>query len=140
MSLRILGTYLPRILQPSSTQHLEKKKKKKILAEKMADTQSPGARVQDTAEDRKAATALASLDAAPDDTTNKDLDSEAVTKAIKTLGSNPAAPKPTRNIKVDDADVALLVDQLELPRGKAAELLRAHEGDAVGAMRAWVGA
>jgi len=36
------------------------------------------------------------------------------------------------------ADVGMLVDQLELTKGKATELLKAHEGDAVKAMTAYV--
>ncbi|KAG6006337.1 hypothetical protein E4U21_007140 [Claviceps maximensis] len=98
-----------------------------------------------SAEDRKAASALASLDTAGNEeaANNKQVDREAVTKAMKSLGgsksasASKAAPS-NKNIKVDDADVALLVDQLELPKGKATELLRAHDGDAVGAMKAWV--
>ncbi|KAG6041808.1 hypothetical protein E4U41_001552 [Claviceps citrina] len=104
-----------------------------------------------SAEDRKAASALASLDAAgAEDTTGnpKEVDSEAVSKAMKSLGGGGSGSKPasgngrsapaSKNVKVDEADVALLVDQLELPKGKATELLRAHDGDAIRAMRAWV--
>ncbi|KAG5981914.1 hypothetical protein E4U55_002533 [Claviceps digitariae] len=97
-----------------------------------------------SAEDRKAASALASLDAAGNEetTNNKEVDREAVNKAMKSLGGSKSAsaPKaaPSKNIKVDDADVAMLVDQLELPKIQATELLRAHDGDAVKAIRAWV--
>lgn len=41
-------------------------------------------------------------------------------------------------IKVDQADVSLLVDELELSKTKATDLLKAHEGNAVQAMRAYV--
>ena len=41
-------------------------------------------------------------------------------------------------IKVDQADVSMLVEELDMSKGKATELLRAHEGDASKAMRAFV--
>lgn len=45
-----------------------------------------------------------------------------------------------RKIKVDQADVTLLVEQLDLSKAKATELLKAHDADAVKAMTAWVSA
>lgn len=48
------------------------------------------------------------------------------------------AAAPAKNVKLDAADVALVVDQLDLSRPKATELLKAHDGDAVEAMRAYV--
>lgn len=127
----------------------------------MADNRPP-ADVQDelpaaaqSAEDRKAASALASLDVSHDDATaSKDVDRRAVDEAMKRLGaaaaasssavsasSKPVAAKPAvpvKNVKVEPADVALVVDQLDLARPKAMDLLRAHDGDAVEAMRAYV--
>ncbi|KFA74092.1 hypothetical protein S40288_03805 [Stachybotrys chartarum IBT 40288] len=108
-----------------------------------------------SAEDRKAASALANLDAADDtSSSNAKVDQEAVSKAMKQLGGGGSAgtaakagtggaaanapPAPRKNVKVDQADVALLVDELDLTKAKATELLRAHDGDAVGAMRAFV--
>ncbi|QPG95829.1 hypothetical protein C2857_002212 [Epichloe festucae Fl1] len=96
-----------------------------------------------SAEDRKAASALASLDATGnEEAANKEVDREAVNKAMKSLGGSKSStapkPAPAKNIKVDDADVALIVDQLELPKAKAIELLKGHDGDAIKAMRAWV--
>ncbi|KAL9102224.1 MAG: hypothetical protein Q9163_002606 [Psora crenata] len=41
-------------------------------------------------------------------------------------------------IKVDQAEVGILVEELDLPKGKAMELLRAHEGDFGQAVRAFV--
>ena len=105
-----------------------------------------------SAEDRKAASALASLDASNDDAAaGRDVDQEAVNKAMKSLGGGAAAASsktnasaakaaPAKNVKVDAADVALVVDQLELTRAKATELLKAHDGDAVKAMRGFVNA
>ncbi|KFH46447.1 hypothetical protein ACRE_027390 [Hapsidospora chrysogenum ATCC 11550] len=107
-----------------------------------------------SAEDRKAASALASLDTAsagdeaPD---ASNVDKDAVTKAMKNLPgggggatSGPAAAAaaaaaaPARKtVKVDAADVALLVDQLDMSKPKATELLRAHGGNAVEAMLAY---
>lgn len=75
-----------------------------------------------SAEDRKAAAALSSLDAPRDDdgSTTKDVDREAVRKAMDRLAgtgaANGAATKKTEDkqapkkvIKVDAADVSLLV-------------------------------
>ncbi|KAH6885847.1 hypothetical protein B0T10DRAFT_550363 [Thelonectria olida] len=95
-----------------------------------------------SAEDRKAASALASLDA-DESAGSHNVDADAVNKAMKTLGGSSSAPKPasaSKNVKVDPADVALLVDELDLPKPKATELLKSHEGDAVKAMRAYVNA
>lgn len=106
------------------------------------------------AEDRKAASALASLDTPSDAAatpSNDNVNSEAVSKAMLRLGDEKAkkpaaaaaAANPTssaavvkKNIKVDAADVALVVDELEVTRAKATELLKAHDGDAVATLRA----
>ncbi|ATY59205.1 hypothetical protein A9K55_003350 [Cordyceps militaris] len=105
----------------------------------MADEQAP---VPANAEDRKTANALANLDDSRDDTSASSaaapVDLAAVSKATK----GPAATKDAayKNVKVEAADVALLVEELELPRPRATELLKRHEGDAVKAMRAYVAA
>ncbi|KAG5949915.1 hypothetical protein E4U58_001860 [Claviceps cyperi] len=99
-----------------------------------------------SAEDRKAASALASLDATGhEDPAMNDgvVDREAVNKAMRSLGdgaklASAATVALSRNIKVDDADVAVLVDQLEVSKSKATDLLKAHDGDAVKAMRTWI--
>ncbi|RDA95448.1 hypothetical protein CP533_5467 [Ophiocordyceps camponoti-saundersi (nom. inval.)] len=116
-----------------------------------ADDEVPAA--AKSAEDRKAASALASLDANHDDdvaaASAKNLDRDAVDKAIKRLGGaaaaasapgakTAAATPSAKNVKVDNADVTLLVEELELSRPKATELLRNHDGDAVKAMRAYI--
>ena len=66
-----------------------------------------------SAEDRKAAAAMASLDARGDDAgSGNAVDQEAASKAIKSLGSGaPGAveKKEVKKVKVDAADVALLV-------------------------------
>ena len=111
-----------------------------------------------SAEDRKAAAAMSSLErrGGDDDEAaakpSKLIDQEALGKAISRLeladkaGTVAAGAKKTKEeevekrakIKVDQADVALLVEELDLSKGKATELLRANEGDAVKAMRGFV--
>ncbi|RYP55989.1 hypothetical protein DL771_012222 [Monosporascus sp. 5C6A] len=100
-----------------------------------------------SAEDRKAAAALASLDNARDDAADRSaVDQEAVSKAMKSLegggGAAAAAEKKrkeeVRKVKIDAADVTLLVDELDLTKPKATELLKAHDGDAVKAMKAFI--
>ncbi|KAI1464404.1 uncharacterized protein F4812DRAFT_462823 [Daldinia caldariorum] len=101
-----------------------------------------------SAEDRKAAAAMASLDTRGDDATSSNaVDQEAVSKAMKSLGSGSSsagAAKDIKKVKVDAADVALLiavrfkVDELDLSKAKATELLKAHDGDAVLAMKAFI--
>ncbi|KAL7927135.1 hypothetical protein ACQKWADRAFT_279626 [Trichoderma austrokoningii] len=106
------------------------------------------------AEDRKAASALASLDAPPDAAptpSNENINSEAVSQAMLKLGEDKKSKKPAantastttsstaavkKNVKVDAADVALVVDELEVNKAKATELLKAHDGDAVATLRA----
>ncbi|OCL00975.1 uncharacterized protein K441DRAFT_532691 [Cenococcum geophilum 1.58] len=98
-----------------------------------------------TAEDRKAAAALSSLDAHDDDSgaAKSGADSEALGQAMEKL--NVGGPKkeeqkavPRRAVKVDPADVNMLVEQLELSKVKATELLKAHDGNAVKAMSAFI--
>ncbi|CAK7218059.1 hypothetical protein SCUCBS95973_003361 [Sporothrix curviconia] len=91
-----------------------------------------------SAEDRKAAVALASLDSVGGSgDAGKHVDQEAMSKAMKNLklGASGTAAK---KVKVDAADVTLLVDQLEVTKVKATDLLKQHEGDAVKALRAYV--
>ncbi|KAM3433839.1 hypothetical protein NHJ13734_006263 [Beauveria thailandica] len=111
----------------------------------MADEQPPT--VPSSAEDRKAASALANLDSHDDaaaTTTSSSVDLAAINKATKgSSGSGSGSSSSAaayKNVKVDAADVALLVEELELPKSKATELLKRHEGDAVKAMRAYVAA
>ncbi|KAH8811195.1 hypothetical protein F5884DRAFT_267392 [Xylogone sp. PMI_703] len=106
-----------------------------------------------SAEDRKAAAALSSLDTrAEDETGSKDVDHEAVRKAMDRLtvggATNGVASKKQEEekksqavkkvVKVDPADVTLLIEELDLTKIKATDLLKAHDGDAVKAMRAFV--
>ncbi|KAM3087918.1 hypothetical protein ACMFMG_001986 [Clarireedia jacksonii] len=104
-----------------------------------------------SAEDRKAAAALSSLDAPRDDdsTSTKDVDQEAVRQAMNRLAgtstANGAVAKKgddkkvvKKIIKVDPADVTLLIDELELTKIKATDLLRAYDGDAEKALRSYI--
>ncbi|CRK20618.1 hypothetical protein BN1708_012890 [Verticillium longisporum] len=88
-----------------------------------------------SAEDRKAASALASLEGG-DDAQGNDVDAEAAKKAIGSLGGDQKKTgEPVKNVKVEAADVALLVEELEVTKPRATELLKANEGDAVRAMQ-----
>ncbi|KAJ5748787.1 uncharacterized protein N7511_010483 [Penicillium nucicola] len=109
------------------------------------------------AEDRKAAAALSSLhtneisSGASSGKTNN-INQEALGKAMSRLeiSGQDTSKKGTGHaqkvdgvakkqvVKVAPADVALLVDQLELTKMKATELLKAHDGDAVKAMTAFI--
>ncbi|RTE79937.1 hypothetical protein BHE90_005544 [Fusarium euwallaceae] len=111
----------------------------------MSATDETPSQTAKSAEDRKAASALENLDAAETPSTAQNVDADAVNKAMKTLGgakssSSSAATASHKNVKVDPADVALLVEELELSKVKATELLKSNEGDAVKAMRAFVAA
>ncbi|KAI9818707.1 MAG: hypothetical protein M1832_004183 [Thelocarpon impressellum] len=125
------------------------------MAEPQPATVQEGADVEDetpsipkSAEDRKAAAALSSVAARDDDAAQpaKEVDQEALGKAIKNLdigaGTAGAAKKEPAEkkkvVKVDQADVALVMDELDLSKIKATDLLRAHEGDAVKAMEVFV--
>jgi len=106
--------------------------------------------VPKSAEDRKAAAALSSLDTGREDdaSSTKNVDQDAVKKAMDRLAGTGASdskvkkkeePKEVKKVvKVDQADVAQIMDQLDLTKPKATELLRAHDGDAVTAMKAFV--
>ncbi|KAJ5163387.1 uncharacterized protein N7500_005217 [Penicillium coprophilum] len=111
------------------------------------------------AEDRKAAAALSSLNtneiATEGVSTGAPLtaDQEALGRAMSRLeiaAGKDAGNKQTseglktdgavkkKTVKVAPADVTLLVDQLDLNKTKATELLKAHDGDAVKAMKAFI--
>ncbi|MCJ1276333.1 hypothetical protein MMC21_004138 [Puttea exsequens] len=113
------------------------------------------------AESRKAAAAMSSLEnrgstEESETKPNKQIDQEALVKAISRLEIADKAGKVASGkkneklekekeekekrakIKVDQADVGLLVEELDLNKVKATELLKAHEGDAVKAITAFV--
>ncbi|KAJ5208716.1 hypothetical protein N7449_003095 [Penicillium cf. viridicatum] len=55
---------------------------------------------------------------------------------VEVLKTDEVMKKKT--VKVAPADVTLLVDQLDLNKTKATELLKAHDGDAIKAMKAFI--
>ncbi|KAL9110610.1 MAG: hypothetical protein Q9187_008028 [Circinaria calcarea] len=115
-----------------------------------ADPEDDNPAVPASAEERKTAAALSSLDARNDDedtpSQKTNVDQEALGKAMSQLGVNGGEKEKgkakeaevKKKVKVEAVDVALLVEELELSKAKATELLKAHEGDAVKAMRAFV--
>jgi len=115
------------------------------------------------AEDRKAAAAMSNLEkrGGDDDAETKSsrrIDRQALNKAISRLELADRSGKISvgdeqkqkekeekekekariAKVKVDQADVTLLVEELDLNKTKATDLLKRHEGDAVKAMRAFV--
>ncbi|RMZ75875.1 hypothetical protein DV737_g5083, partial [Chaetothyriales sp. CBS 132003] len=114
------------------------------------------------AEDRKAAAALSALNANAmsqdsGETASKQpsaADQEALGKAMSRLeiasgqgkkgdsASKKNQPKKEtevkKKIKIASEDVNFLVDELDLTKNKATELLRSHEGDATQAIRAFI--
>ncbi|KAH3910959.1 hypothetical protein HBI56_002390 [Parastagonospora nodorum] len=91
-----------------------------------------------TAEDRKAAAALSTLDVQEDSGAKKEVDKNALDKAIKGLDIKDKKGEEKKTVKVEPADVNLLVAELEVSKQKATELLRVNEGDAVKAITAFV--
>merc|ERR1711939_396470 len=119
-----------------------------------------------TADDRATAKAMSSLDAKPDENAEpkKELDMKAINDAMKNLETigqqgekKPAAEETSarkqaqeamkrrqeedarrKTVKVDQADVALLAEQLDMSKPKATDFLKSHEANAVKAMTTWV--
>ncbi|KAI1192784.1 hypothetical protein F5X97DRAFT_316295 [Nemania serpens] len=94
-----------------------------------------------SAEDRKAAAALASMDSNGDGSSAADVDIAAASKAVRNLGTAAPAPgekKEAKKIKIDPAEVQLIMDALDLTKAKATELFKAHDGNSVAAMTAYV--
>ncbi|KAF2486610.1 hypothetical protein BDY17DRAFT_321385 [Neohortaea acidophila] len=103
------------------------------------------------AEDRKAAKAMSKLDTRGEEepAQKKEVDLKALNDAMKNLDveqkkkkEKPAAVRkeeaPKALVKVDPADVTLVMEQLDMSKIKATELLRNHDADATKAMTAWV--
>ena len=132
----------------------------------------PPPAIPSTAEDRKTAAALSSLEDHHDheDTQSKKIDQSALGDAISRLelvdqannkapsGGEKAEGKPSEamlkrakekeaaeeekrrraKVKVDAADVGLLVEELDLTKPKATDLLKTHNGDLGKALMAFV--
>ncbi|GFF54104.1 hypothetical protein IFM47457_01152 [Aspergillus lentulus] len=107
------------------------------------------------AEDRKAAAALSSLHTneigAESGNKSSSADQEALGKAMSRLEIAPGTDAAARTVdakktqavtkkavKVSAEDVNLLVQELDLSKIKATELLKAHDGDARKAIRAFI--
>ncbi|KAH7406202.1 hypothetical protein DE146DRAFT_436188 [Phaeosphaeria sp. MPI-PUGE-AT-0046c] len=91
-----------------------------------------------TAEDRKAAAALSTLDTQDESGAKKEMDTKALDKAMKGLDVKDKKGDDKKTVKVEVADVKLLVSELEVSKEKATELLRANDGNAVKALIAFV--
>ena len=94
-----------------------------------------------SAEDRKAASALANLDGDETTTTSSsaaNVDAAAISKATKVVPSATPAAAPKKNVKIDAADVTLLVEECELSKVKATELLRSFDGSLEATLRDFV--
>ncbi|OBT63116.1 hypothetical protein VE03_07462 [Pseudogymnoascus sp. 23342-1-I1] len=111
-----------------------------------------------SAEDRKAAAALSALDTKDDGGEGggkggggNDVDVEAVRKAMGRLGAGSGGGDGGKVgnggkgeggkkvvVKVEAGDVRVVIEECELSKPKATELLKANEGDLVRALRAFV--
>ena len=109
-----------------------------------------------TADDRKAAAALSTLDAQEDGGVEKEVDGKALDKAVKGLSIKDSKTEEKKNVKVEPADVNLLVcalsreatldciadhlqvKELDLSKQKATDLLKTYDGSALKAMTAFV--
>ncbi|KAJ5731354.1 uncharacterized protein N7483_005862 [Penicillium malachiteum] len=112
-----------------------------------ADPEASERSLPTNAEDRKAAAALLSLnqnaigaEASPTGGPSG-AEQEALGKAmsrLETSGHQRNDPAAKKVVKIMSADVEFLVDQLEVHKNKATELLRLHDGDVVLAMKAFI--
>ncbi|KAG9244673.1 hypothetical protein BJ878DRAFT_479956 [Calycina marina] len=102
-----------------------------------------------SAEARKEQAALSSLDAPREDesSTAKDVDQDAVRMAMDRLAGQTngtsaekedASKSVKKVVKVDQADVTLLMEELDLTKTKATELLKAYDADVAAVMKAFV--
>ncbi|KAF3051642.1 hypothetical protein E8E11_009250 [Didymella keratinophila] len=105
------------------------------VQEGAADPHAPTA----TADDRKAAAALSSLDAQDDNgTSKKEVDGKALDKAMKNLNVKDTKAEAKKNVKVEPAQVNLLIKELDLNKQQATDLLKSYDGNIVKAMTAFV--
>ncbi|KAJ5384764.1 hypothetical protein N7517_002675 [Penicillium concentricum] len=130
-----------------------------LIPSATADPENVEKTLPSNAEDRKAAAALSSLNTneiATEGTSagaplsaNQEALGRAMSRleiaAGKDVGNKKTAEGPKTDgvvkkkiVKVAPADVTLLVEQLDLNKIKATELLKAHDGDATKAMKAFI--
>lgn len=94
-----------------------------------------------TGEAAATAKGLSNLDAAGDDenASKKDVDTEALGKAMKNLDVKDTPPKQeVKKIKINPDDVKTIMDEFTFTKKKAEDLLRKYDGDAVKAMVGYV--
>ncbi|KAF2643420.1 hypothetical protein P280DRAFT_394814 [Massarina eburnea CBS 473.64] len=95
-----------------------------------------------SAEDRKAAAALSSLDAPTQDDDaagKKNVDSKALGEAMKGLSvKEHAGDEKKKVVKIEASDVSLLASELEIPKQKATDLLRASDGNVLQAISSFI--
>ncbi|KAI4121712.1 MAG: hypothetical protein LQ338_006211 [Usnochroma carphineum] len=159
------SSLIPHPPSSPSIKHTEMAEPQPPTIKEGSDPTSETPAVPASAEDRKAFAALSTLDTqhtASDDTQpstkTKNIDQEALARAISRLEVSAGAKEvaisereqawnerrkrereereKVGRVKVAAEDVGLL--ELELSKGKVTELLKAHEGDAVRAMRVYV--
>jgi hypothetical protein len=70
-----------------------------------------------TADDRKAAAALSTLDVQDDATTKKEVDSKALDKAMKRLDVKETKGDEKKSVKIEAADVNVLVSRVRFCEG-----------------------
>ncbi|KAJ4343887.1 hypothetical protein N0V87_000170 [Didymella glomerata] len=105
------------------------------VQEGAADPHAPTA----TADDRKAAAALSSLDAQDDNGSGKkEADGKALDKAMKNLNVKGTKAESKKNVKVEPAQVNLLIKELDLNKQQATDLLKSYDGNTVDAITAFV--
>ncbi|KAF1810438.1 hypothetical protein P152DRAFT_98738 [Eremomyces bilateralis CBS 781.70] len=103
--------------------------------------EEPQATGPGSAEDRKAAAALEALDAHDaDERATRNVDAaEALGQAMRALEvKDKKEDAEAKKVKVETADITLVMNELEMPKAKATELLKKHEGDAIRAMKSYV--
>ncbi|KGO71719.1 hypothetical protein PITC_027320 [Penicillium italicum] len=124
-----------------------------------ADPETAQKPLSSNAEDRKAAAALSSLNsneistevasAGAPLTASQEALGRAMSRLEIAAGHDSGNRKPAEGPKTDEvarkkavkvapSDVTLLVEQLDLNKIKATELLKAHDGDVIKAMKAFI--
>lgn len=94
-----------------------------------------------TGEAAATAKGLSKLDAGGDDdsASKKNVDTEALGKAMKNLDVKDAPAKAEiKKVKIDPEDIKIVMDELMFSKKKAEDLVRKHGGNAVEAMVAYV--
>ncbi|KAH8144423.1 uncharacterized protein LAJ45_11591 [Morchella importuna] len=97
--------------------------------------------VPSNAEDAARFKAMESMESTSDDAAVNNESAEALGKAMQDLSvtkANTAKPAPVASTKVNAADVALIVEEMEVTKARATDALRSCEGNVVEALRIFV--